>query len=223
MVLVNGVIGLIPAAGKGTRVAHLTNGGSKEMLIYAGKPLIAHAIAELKAAGVKEIIVVSHPTKKDLNQYLFNQEDVTTLYQFLQQGLGDAIRSARPLRSGPFVVLLPDVVDLAYEATKDLLSHNKFGLITQNVSPTLVHNYGVVEAYPDGRISRLIEKPEEGETTSTQAIMGRYYLPPAIVDLLSRQKATKNNEVQLTDALRAYTEIYRLYAYNYSLPLINKG
>lgn len=215
--------GIIPSAGKGTRVAHLTNGGSKEMLEYRGKPLIQYAIDELRNAGVDDIIAVTHPAKKDLNQYLFDNKDITVVYQFLQQGLGDAIRATKPLISGPFVVLLPDVVDVAGLATKQLLNSNRFGLVTQPVAQDLVGSYGIVETWVNGRLAKIIEKPKPEDTDSTQAIMGRYYLPLAIMDILSKCKVDVRGEIGLTEALEKYIEIYRLYAHSYPNPLINKG
>ena len=57
---------ILPAAGLGTRMAHLTGGGSKEMLKVKGLPVIMLAILEAREAGADRIIVVSSASKPDL-------------------------------------------------------------------------------------------------------------------------------------------------------------
>ena len=52
------------------------------------------------------------------------------------------------------------------------------------------------------------EKPLPSEAPSNVGAMGRYVLTPEIFDVLARTKPGKKGEVQLTDALREYAEMY---------------
>ena len=53
------------------------------------------------------------------------------------------------------------------------------------------------------RISDMNEKPSVYEKLSDYAIMGRYVLMPEIFDILEKTKPGRNNEIQLTDGMRA--------------------
>ncbi|MEQ8763684.1 MAG: NTP transferase domain-containing protein [Planctomycetota bacterium] len=64
---------LIPAAGRGTRMAALTGGSAKELYPLAGLPMIAHALRELAAAGLSEVGVITSPVKGDLDRCLTGQ------------------------------------------------------------------------------------------------------------------------------------------------------
>ncbi|PVF10410.1 UTP--glucose-1-phosphate uridylyltransferase, partial [Yersinia pestis] len=51
---------VIPVAGLGTRMLPATKAIPKEMLPVVDKPLIQYIVDECVAAGVKEIVLVSH-------------------------------------------------------------------------------------------------------------------------------------------------------------------
>ena len=53
------------------------------------------------------------------------------------------------------------------------------------------------------RVNDFIEKPSIAEAPSDFAVAGRYIFEPDIFDYLVEQKPGVNNEVQLTDAMRA--------------------
>ena len=63
------VIGVIPAAGHATRLQgspYAALGVSKEMLEARGRPVIAHLVERMRAAGCAEIRVVTRPDKRDV-------------------------------------------------------------------------------------------------------------------------------------------------------------
>ena len=63
------VIGVIPAAGYATRLQgspYAAVGVSKEMLEVRGRPVIAHLVERMRAAGCDEIRVVTRPDKSDV-------------------------------------------------------------------------------------------------------------------------------------------------------------
>ena len=53
------------------------------------------------------------------------------------------------------------------------------------------------------RITDMNEKPTLEEKLSNHAILGRYVLTPAIFDILETTPPGRNNEIQLTDGMRA--------------------
>jgi len=52
------------------------------------------------------------------------------------------------------------------------------------------------------RIEDLVEKPLPQKAPSNLAVIGRYILTPEIFEALEKTPPGKNNEIQLTDALR---------------------
>lgn len=140
---------IIPVAGLGTRMLPATKAIPKEMLPVVDRPLIEYVVREAIAAGIKEIILVTHSSKNSIENHFdksFELEatlekrvkrqllaevqsicpkDVTIMHvrQGEAKGLGHAIRCAHPLvGDAPFVVLLPDV--LIDEVSCDLKTDN---------------------------------------------------------------------------------------------------
>ena len=123
----------------------------KEMLPIVDKPLIQYVVNEAIAAGIKEIVLVTHSSKNSIENHFdtsFELEatlearvkrqlldevqaicpkDVTIMHirQGQAKGLGHAIACARPLvGDNAFTVILPDVIidDAASDLTKDNLA-----------------------------------------------------------------------------------------------------
>ncbi|RUO78334.1 UTP--glucose-1-phosphate uridylyltransferase GalU [Pseudidiomarina taiwanensis] len=128
---------VIPVAGLGTRMLPATKAIPKEMLPLVDKPLIQLIVEECVAAGLTDIILVTHSSKGAIeNHFDSNFELEATLAargkdQLLAQvqslcpqgvtimpvrqahakGLGHAVLCARPLVGDePFAVVLPDVL-----------------------------------------------------------------------------------------------------------------
>lgn len=142
---------IIPVAGLGTRMLPATKAIPKEMLPIVDKPLIQYVVNEAIAAGIKEIVLVTHSSKNSIENHFdtsFELEatlearvkrqlleevqaicpkGVTIMHvrQGQAKGLGHAISCARPLvGNSPFAVILPDVLidDAASDLTKDNLA-----------------------------------------------------------------------------------------------------
>ncbi|HCT9095962.1 MULTISPECIES: UTP--glucose-1-phosphate uridylyltransferase GalU [Serratia] len=140
---------VIPVAGLGTRMLPATKAIPKEMLPVVDKPLIQYIVNECVAAGIKDIVLVTHSSKNAIENHFdtsFELEavlesrvkrqlleevqsicppDVTVMQvrQGQAKGLGHAVLCAKPMvGDDAFVVLLPDV--LLDDATSDLRKEN---------------------------------------------------------------------------------------------------
>lgn len=140
---------VIPVAGLGTRMLPATKAIPKEMLPVVDKPLIQYVVSEAIAAGIKQIVLVTHSSKNSIENHFDTSfeleaqlekrlkrqllEDVRTICppdvsimhirQAEAKGLGHAILSARPVVGDhPFAVILPDV--LINEHHSDLATEN---------------------------------------------------------------------------------------------------
>lgn len=147
---------VIPVAGLGTRMLPATKAIPKEMLPIVDRPLIQYIVEEVAAAGIKEIVLVTHSSKNSIENHFdtsFELEatlerrvkrqlleevqaicpkDVTIIHvrQGEAKGLGHAVECARPIvGDAPFVVVLPDVI--LDNASCDLNKDNLADMITR--------------------------------------------------------------------------------------------
>jgi UTP--glucose-1-phosphate uridylyltransferase len=139
------------------------------------------------------------------------------------KGLGDAIYHARLHTGGePFAVLLGDtVLDSVIPVTQQLADiYNQYQqsiLGVEVVPPEKVDRYGIVggEKISDSimEVTNLVEKPSAKKAPSNLAIAGRYILTPEIFTAIEQTPPGKNNEIQLTDALKILLKRENIYSY----------
>lgn len=128
----------------------------KEMLPIVDKPLIQYIVNECAAAGITEIVLVTHSSKnaienhfdtsfelettleKRVKRQLLDEiqsicpKDVTIMHvrQGVAKGLGHAVLTAKPVvGENPFVVVLPDVIIDQYQS--DLSQENLAAMINR--------------------------------------------------------------------------------------------
>ncbi len=128
---------VIPVAGLGTRLLPATKAIPKEMMPLVDKPLIQYVVTEAVAAGIKNIVLVTHSSKnaianhfdtsfeleatlekrvkrqllKEVQSIIPNDVTIMSVRQGEASGLAQAIRCAEPIVGrSPFAVLLPDVI-----------------------------------------------------------------------------------------------------------------
>lgn len=138
---------VLPVAGLGTRFLPASKAIPKEMVTVVDKPVIQYVVEEAMAAGINEIVLVTHSSKKaiedhfDVNYELEAELErrgkkelleilrdtappglkVTAVRQGKALGLGHAVYCARPIvGDAPFAVLLPDVLVEQSGAVVDL-------------------------------------------------------------------------------------------------------
>ena len=136
---------IIPVAGLGTRMLPATKAIPKEMLTLVDKPLIQYVVNECIAAGIKEIVLVTHSSKNAIENHFDTSFELETMLekrvkrQLLEEvrsivpkdvtimhvrqgnakGLGHAVLCGRPLVGDePFAVILPDVLLAEFSANQ---------------------------------------------------------------------------------------------------------
>ena len=137
-------------------------------------------------------------------------------------GLGDAIRcAAAAIGDEPFAVMLPDVLVHTRLNAGWNMKHmiDRFEktraaqILVERVPGNLVDQYGIVDCGhklmkvgQSARIFDMIEKPPATEAPSDLAIVGRYILPPLVLELLKSTGRGAGGEIQLTDAMSELLE-----------------
>ncbi len=143
-----------------------------------------------------------------------NMANIHFIWQKELNGLGDAVAYARNhVGSEPFALLLGDTILESHSGvpvTKQLMEvsekHQGSVVALEEVPPEKVNRYGIMDGVEvaEGvfRVADFVEKPEPSEAPSNLAFAGRYIFMPDIFDFLVETGRGKNNEIQLTDAMR---------------------
>ncbi|MBI2857826.1 MAG: UTP--glucose-1-phosphate uridylyltransferase GalU [Chloroflexi bacterium] len=154
-----------------------------------------------------------------------NMVSIAYIRQKEQLGLGHAVLITKNLIGNePFMLLLPDDLFEQGHAVlhRMIATHEKYGgavVAVKEVSAAEVGRYGVVACQKVEervyQVTDLIEKPLPEEAPSRLAIMGRYVLTPEIFAALEETPPGRNDEIQLTDALRHLLKQRPVYAYEF--------
>lgn len=212
------IIGLVPAAGEGTRLYPFARAVPKEMYPILGKAVIEHCIENLKEGGVKKIYIIVGHQKGALMDYIgdgsFFGVNVAYIYQLRRMGLGHAILQGGDWIKNPFVVLLGDSFIEPKREMKDLIDLHRRERPIATVMLFEVESpegYGIAKlgGIKDGwgAVEGLVEKPprEEAERYRNNgkfhALCGAYVFEPRIFDYIRRTKPGAKNEIQITDSL----------------------
>ncbi|MDG0792835.1 UTP--glucose-1-phosphate uridylyltransferase GalU [Cohnella ginsengisoli] len=147
-------------------------------------------------------------------------------------GLGHAIWCARKFVAGePFAVLLGDmIIESEVPCLKQMIDvyDERAGSIiaVEEVPWESVSSYGVIQGDMINkrlnRITNLVEKPKVNPP-SNLAMIGRYILDPAIMDILAHQQPGVGGEIQLTDAMKQLATRQNMYSYRYDGKLYDVG
>jgi UTP--glucose-1-phosphate uridylyltransferase len=141
-----------------------------------------------------------------------NMADFVYMRQEEPKGLGHAILRAKDvIGNEPFVVILPDdvIVNDKGAITQLMEVYNKYNcsiLGLEQVDKKETDKYGIVSGikFEENiyKLDQFIEKPKPEEAPSSTAIIGRYIFTPRIFEALQKIPFGKNNELQLTDAIK---------------------
>lgn len=145
-------------------------------------------------------------------KHIASMANITYVRQAEQLGLGHAVLCARSFAEGePFAVLYGDDVIIGDDPAIAQLcrAYEKYekGVAGIREVPTEdVIKYSSMKVSPlsDGcfEITDMIEKPARDQIFSNYSILGRCVLPPEIFAILENTPYGRNNELQLTDAMR---------------------
>ena len=201
---------VLPVAGNGLRLRPYTENVPKCLLPVAGKTILDWIVEDSLSLKPAETIFITGYKAEAVDSFLEKRPawgKTRAVVQSNPQGLGEAISLALPYVDDdePVLIILGDTL---FEADLSIL-HN----VDQNILYTYKvedpRRFGVAVTDGSGRITRLVEKPQE--FVSDEAIVGIYYIKDSKVlkqclkYLMDNNIRTKN-EFQLTDALQMMLE-----------------
>lgn len=193
---------VILAAGEGLRCRPLTLTRSKVMLPVANRPILEYIIRSLAKNDILDIILVVGYKKERIMDYFGDGINFGVRISYIEQngqlGTAHAIKQAKPLIDGKFIVLNGDNL-IDSNTISDLLKGGAGDATILTVVHEQVTGYGVV-TLEKGNISKIIEKPRE--KISHLINTGIYMFSQSIFSGIERTEISETGEYAITDTIQ---------------------
>jgi glucose-1-phosphate thymidylyltransferase len=197
---------LVLSGGAGTRLRPITHTSAKQLVPVANKPVLFYGLEAIRDAGVTDVGIIVGDTHAEIEAAVGDGSalgiSVTYLRQSAPLGLAHCVLIAQDfLGDEDFVMYLGD--NFIIGGITELVREFRDGAYDAQILLTKVDNpsqFGVAELSPDGRVSILVEKPEQPR--SDLALVGVYMFRPSIHQAVRAISPSRRGELEITDALQ---------------------
>jgi len=208
--------GVILVGGLGTRLRPMTEVTNKHLLPVWRFPMVYYPLHSLVDAGVRDIMIVTGGNRPgDFLELLrdggdFGLEHLYFSYQSEPRGIADALRRAEHFVAGdPCMLILGDnILSGSIKPYVDRFREQSRGmkiLLKQVANP---QRFGVPQFDDDGKIVRVIEKPDE--PPSPYAVIGAYMMDEQVWEILPTLELSERGQYEITDVQNVYLQRGRL-------------
>lgn len=193
---------VILAAGRGTRMGAYTADTPKAMLPVRGKPMLEHVLDGLASIGVKRFLVVTGYKREMVEEY-FGAWRLPVEFRVQEpiDGTGSAVRLAREFGGDdPFLLTFADILcpPAAYTLCANTLTEHPGTVAVLGVKDVDDPWQGAAVYAVDGVVSRVVEKPPQGTSTTRWNSAGLYSMSPGVFPYLDRLEKSPRGEYELT-------------------------
>jgi glucose-1-phosphate thymidylyltransferase len=207
--------GVILAGGKGTRLYPLTRITNKHLLPIYDRPMVTYAVEALVGAGVTELMLVTGGTHAGEFFRLFGDgheygiDRLFYAYQEEEGGIAEALGYAeRFVRGDRVIVMLADnVLQGSIRPAMENFEQQERGarvLLAELESDEHLGHLGVPEFDGDGRLVRIVEKPDD--PPSSYAVTGIYFYDEQVFGVIPELVPSARGELEITDVNNWYVE-----------------
>lgn len=213
----SGICAVILAAGAGSRLGYPNERGGKPMVEALGKPLLAYGLERLAGAGLRDVALVVNPTNQPVIEAYAGDGSkwglaITYVVQETPLGIAHALSLCQEFSGQRNVLLL--LVDNPFAANIDAAvaayaqnPEDKAEIFLVPVPNPQDYGVAVVE---NGQVQRLVEKPQQ--FISDLAVIGLYFYPPSVYDLIPQLKPSARGELEITDVNSLFLQQGRLHS-----------
>ena len=205
--------GVILAGGTGSRLHPLTRITNKHLLPIYDRPMVTYAIEALVNAGVTELMLVTGGTHAgEFFRLLGNGHDhgIDQLFYAYQEragGIAEALGLAERFGRGERVVVMlaDNVVEQSLTGAVENFRGQAEGariLLSRIDEPHHLRHLGVPELDGDGRVVRIVEKPDE--PPSEYAVTGIYFYDERVWEVIPTLEPSGRGELEITDVNNWY-------------------
>ena len=195
---------VVAAAGRGTRMLHLSANKPKHLIKVNGKPFLYYLMNNLKKAGLTEIYMIIGYKKRMIEKFLTEYKDefnITVINQFDE--LGDKYGTACPIEcvkdliKENFISVNGDNLYSVHDL-KRMMIDDDFNYIA-GIKVQDPQKYGVLIRDGDDYLDSINEKPENyvGNLINT----GLFKLTPNVFSKLPDLKKSSRDEYEFTDII----------------------
>jgi NDP-sugar pyrophosphorylase family protein len=203
---------MVLAAGRGTRLAPLTDTLPKPLMTVGGRPLLEHLLAFLRAGGIDEVVINLHHLGARIEDTIGDGRRFGLHVHYSREqeirDTGGGIKHAEPLLGRePFVVVNGD--SLLELDLRDVIAFHEArgGVATLAVRPDPdAARYGLVELDADDRVRRIAGLPVDVPASpALRPFMfpGLHVLEPEVLDWMDAGAAFSINRVTYPRLLAA--------------------
>ena len=147
---------MILAAGRGTRMGHLTQNTPKPLLEVNGQPLIAYHLLKLAQVGIHEVVINVFHLADQIIETLGDGSRYGVNIQYIQQPQlfdvgGDLLNALPVLGQNPFLLISTDIYsDFSYASLPhDLSNHLAHFVVVKNPRYKPIGDFGKSHANTD--------------------------------------------------------------------------
>lgn len=197
---------LVLAGGSGMRLRPFSHSMAKQLMPIANKPVLEYVLRNIRALGITEIGIIVGDRAPGIIEFVGDGSRFGARVTYIRQdgplGLAHCVILARSfLADDDFLMYLGDnmlpngVAEIAEDFSRQ-----------RPDAQVLVHKvadpraFGVVELDVEGRVERLVEKPEE--PPSDLGLIGVYFFTPAIHEAVRSIEPSARGELEITDAIQ---------------------
>ena len=208
------LMGVILAAGKGTRMRPFSEHWPKPILPVLGKPLMAYQLEMMAAMGIEKVVVVVGHLGHEVVRALGDGSRWGVSIQYVEQeemlGIAHAVGRLEAHVDRPFFLFLGDiffVTENLDEMLRRFRDERLGGVLACKREPDLEamkRNFAVM-AGDDGLVTRVVEKPRFPRTDLKGC--GIYLFDQSFFDAVRRTPRTAlRNEYEITDSIQIFLD-----------------
>ncbi len=203
--------GIILAGGTGSRMYPMTNVVCKQLLPVYDKPMIYYPLSTLMLAGIREILIITNPSEKDIFFNLLGHGeklglDINYISQDAPNGIAEAFILGEQFINGDSVCLILGDNILYGESLGAFLkksTHLTHGAHVLSYPVNTPERYAVV-TFESGEVVQLEEKPQVAH--SNQAVIGIYFYDNFVCSYAKSLKPSGRGELEITDINKIYLQ-----------------
>ena len=184
---------LILAAGLGTRLRPLTEHTPKTLVLIDEKPLLSYHLDSLHSYGVTDVLINTHYLSEKVEDFIAEYRkkvpdmNIKTFFETDLLGSAGTLRQNEEFFSDTedFLVVYGDnLTDIDYQKIFTYHQEKKGVIAIASYQEEYPEQKGIIEYDDNSKITRFVEKPKPGETTSNYANAGIYVLSKEIFPYL---------------------------------------
>jgi glucose-1-phosphate thymidylyltransferase len=207
------VKGVILAGGTGSRLHPLTQITNKHLLPIGDRPMVSFAIEALVDAGITELMVVTGGTHAGEflrllgNGHEFGIDRLSYGYQEQPGGIAEALGLAERFVDGDrtCVMLADNIFERSIKNVVENFTEQERGariVLARERDVEHLRHLGVPELDGNGRVTRIVEKPEA--PPSEFAVTGVYFYDADVFGVIPSLSPSGRGELEITDVNNHY-------------------